>query len=123
MTQPTSKPTRVIVCGSRRYTDAGRIEARLELIPQPFILVQGACPRGADAIAAEWAAKQKDVTVEAHPAQWDSFGPAAGPIRNAAMVALGADLLLAWPTNESRGTWDCVNKAKAAGIPIEVDHG
>ncbi len=119
-TEPSAE-MRVIVCGSRHYTDRGRIEARLELIPQPFTLVHGGAT-GVDAIAAGWGAAQAGVTVEVHPADW-SMGRPAGPIRNAKMIAYGADLVLAFPWRDSRGTWDCVNKARAAGIPVEVDLG
>jgi hypothetical protein len=34
------------------------------------------------------------------------------------MVDLGADLCLAFPMPRSRGTWDCVRRAKKAGIVV-----
>ena len=34
------------------------------------------------------------------------------------MVNAGADLCLAFPLGESRGTRDCVRRADAAGIPV-----
>lgn len=107
----------------------------------------GGCPTGADVAAAEWAAGRGGVVVDARPASWDECGPrcpaaphrrrkrpgdvhhpgllpdycpGAGPRRNAAMVAAGADLVLAFPEGASYGTWNCVRAARAAGVPVEV---
>ena len=112
---------RVIVCGGRRWRDRFRLEARLEMIPQPFVLVHGGCDRGADAIANEWATTQPNVTVERHPAEWSKFGDAAGPIRNRYMAHIGADLCLAFPSRDSRGTWGMIDEAKTCNIPVEID--
>lgn len=84
-------------------------------------IVHGACPTGADVIAEDWAVVNW-VVFERHPADWDKHGKAAGPIRNQEMVDLGADVCLAFPLPGSKGTRDCMAKARAAGIPvIEVE--
>jgi hypothetical protein len=57
-------------------------------------------------------------TPEPHPADWKRHGRAAGPIRNAEMVALGADVCLALPIGLSPGTRGCIDLAEAAGIPV-----
>jgi hypothetical protein len=36
------------------------------------------------------------------------------------MVAAGADVMLAFPTTGSRGTWSAVRLARAAGIEVRV---
>lgn len=56
---------------------------------------------------------------ETFNAQWKLHGKAAGPRRNAEMIAAGADLCIAVHKNilESKGTKDCVIQAHAAGIP------
>lgn len=44
----------------------------------------------------------------------------AGGVRNQEMVNLGGYLVcLAFPLAGSRGTWDCVARARVAGIPVE----
>jgi YspA, cpYpsA-related SLOG family len=58
--------------------------------------------------------------LEAHPADWDAYGKAAGMIRNGDMVALGADLFLAFIKNNSNGATDCARKAERAGIQMDV---
>src|SRR5688572_12086855 len=65
------------------------------------VLLSGMCneetadaqaPRGVDAHLLMWA-RQRGVTVEPYRADWPTHGKAAGPIRNAQMVA-SADLLI-----------------------------
>jgi hypothetical protein len=58
-----------------------------------------------------------------YPAQWHKYGRAAGPIRNQQMLAEGKpDLVLAFhdDIDGSRGTKDMVNRARRAGVKVEV---
>jgi hypothetical protein len=75
--------------------------------------------KGADTIAAEFA-KAFGMKVEAHLADWQAYHRAAGPLRNQKMVDLGADICLAFLMPDSKGTADCIRKAKKAGIPITI---
>jgi hypothetical protein len=125
------KPYRVLVTGSRSWTDAVAVgeaihdafDGRNE---REFVVVHGACPRGADAMAARfcedeawWFDNQGRALVEErHPADWDTHGKRAGILRNAEMVALGADVCLAFILNGSRGASHCANAAEKAGIPV-----
>jgi hypothetical protein len=87
-----------------------------------WVIVHGACPTGADAMADEWAAVNY-IPAERHPAQWDQFGKGAGFRRNQEMVDLGADICLAFIVNgpgKSRGTRDCVRRAVSADIPVRM---
>lgn len=126
---------RILVTGSRNWSDrfvieSALVEAQSELAPlQPgqydyngsdWTIVHGACPYGgADYIAEQWAIGCM-YKVEPWPADWANFGKAAGPMRNQAMVDAGADICLAFPLPDSRGTWDCIRRAKAAGIPVKI---
>ena len=95
----------------------------------PMLLVSGACPKGLDRMAEEVAEGWR-WQVERHPADWDTHKGGAGFVRNGEMVALGADLCVAFalpcekPTcrepkpHLTHGTRDCARKAKAAGIPV-----
>jgi hypothetical protein len=57
-----------------------------------------------------------------HPGKLDDYCPAAGPRRNAAMVAKYPDArrLISAPYRVSRGTRNAVRLAREAGIPIQV---
>ena len=113
---------RILITGGREWKDKQAIWDAL-ILHGPGIVVHGAC-RGADTLADE-AAKSLGLPTEPHPANWYPLGRydrAAGNKRNAEMVALGADICLAFPDPTSRGTWNCVNIAKRAGIEVVVHH-
>ena len=119
----TTRTFRVLVTGSREWDDVQELRFALIRATAPrldsVVIVHGACPSGADAMAAEWASDYR-VTAESHPADWGRHGKAAGPARNAEMVALGADLCIAFFKQGAgnRGTSDCASQALAAGIPV-----
>lgn len=123
---------RVLVTGSRDWTEVSVIEAELMRAwkahgcPPDAILVSGNCPTGADHMAEQiWGTM--GLTVELHPANWTKFGKAAGPLRNREMVALGADVCLAFIKNHSRGASHCLSLAEEDNIPCVVwqcyEHG
>lgn len=84
------------------------------------VVVDGECPYGGvDEYAYEWAcAHPAHCTSERVPAQWKQFGKAAGMMRNQVMVDRGADICLGFPGPSSRGTIHCMERARAAGIPV-----
>lgn len=114
---------RVLVTGSRNWTDYGLIWDHLyEILGKHgrFTLVHGDCPTGADNFADTWGYKlgfDETDNLERHPADWK--GPrkrGAGYARNAEMVKLGADLCLAYILDESDGATHCAELAEKAGI-------
>lgn len=109
---------RVLVCGSRGWTDYGRIKRRLAELPAGSVVVEG-CARGADALA-ELAAESLGLKVEHHPADW-STGRSAGFRRNLEMLDYPIpDLVIAFWDGRSRGTTHTVRIAQNRDIPIEV---
>jgi hypothetical protein len=124
--EPATGTRRVIVTGSRDWADAAVVRTALTRAwrdgGQPLVVVHGACPTGADAIADAWAVEHEHcgITVERWPANWRTFGRAAGPARNTAMVAKGADLVLAFPLGRSAGTRGCIAAARRAGLHVIV---
>jgi hypothetical protein len=117
---------RVIICGSREFTDLDLMaqaitELREWADNRPLTIVHGRA-RGADSLADSLARVLiPDAVIEPHPADWNYYGKSAGPIRNAEMVSLGADLGLAFYIEgvDSRGTNGCVALMKLAGIPVK----
>lgn len=123
----TGARIRVIVTGSRHLDDPTPVVQALRELANDhaeLTVVHGDCPSGADRHAARWCRTEGSthptcrVVEESHPANWQGHGKSAGPIRNRKMVALGADLMLAFPLDGGRGTQHCVRVAAAAGIPV-----
>jgi hypothetical protein len=118
--QGQSAASRVLVTGSRTWTDRAAIRDGLAAVwgAGDRVLVTGACPTGADALAeACWRAWGGQV--ETHPADWDTHGRAAGPRRNAEMVGGGAEVCVAFIRDDSRGASHLAGLAEAAGIPVD----
>lgn len=116
---------RILITGSRHWSDDCSIYEALRKVlresglpPEEIVLVHGACPTGADFLG--WrAAKRLGMQIEPHPADWNRHGRAAGPLRNSEMVDLGAAICLGFPEPDSRGTLDCMRKARNAGIKVK----
>ncbi len=111
---------RVLITGSRNWTDEESIRRLIDSLPNDAVVIHGACPTGADAIA-DRLAKARGLAVTAFEAEWESFGFAAGPLRNEEMVCVGMPTEAhAFPLPGSRGTWDCVRRCRKKGIPVTV---
>jgi YspA, cpYpsA-related SLOG family len=118
---------RILITGSRGWSDKETIKnAILGALPGfpndgDAVVIHGGA-RGADRLAADICASYQ-IPVEVHEAEWTShgvFNAAAGQQRNQRMVDAGADACLAFWDGHSRGTLDCINRAKEAGIPTMV---
>jgi hypothetical protein len=135
---------RVLVCGSRTFTDPAPVEAVLNgLFQQHGILtvIEGGA-QGADTLAAEWAAPYASAACIEVLADWagpcgdacrpghrrkrrgEDYCPTAGLRRNQQMLdETEPDLCVAFvdkPLADSRGTADMVHRADKAGVPVWV---
>lgn len=128
---------RVLVTGSRDWADEAAVENALDAViyasdvasNEEVVVVHGACPTGADAIA-DRLAREAGCRVEPYPADW-SRGRRAGPERNRVMVEAGADVCVAFigacssprcrvvGVHASHGASGCADLAEAAGIRTE----
>ena len=120
MTSHYLTPWRVLVTGSRDFADAEMVHTALRHQADLFagmVIVVGDCKSGADRFAREF---RSNPPPEVHRANWRMFKRAAGPLRNKEMVESNIDICLAFFKSDSAniGTQNCVNLAKAKGIPV-----
>lgn len=112
--------TLVLVTGSRNWSNrhlvAGQLD-RLHFWGDRLNVMPAGLNRGADAIAAQWCRDHPDVVEENH---WPT-----GPItrasllsRNRAMIARRPDVVLAFVSPGSRGTWFTITEAVKAGLTV-----
>jgi hypothetical protein len=131
--------TRVLVCGGRMFGEVAddvpsgsraaewaRAAMQRRLISATLAMVHvdrgitsiihGKARKGADQFAAYWGNRMM-IDVRPFPADWRTYGKAAGPIRNQRMIDEGKpDLVIAFPGG--RGTADMIRRAEAAGIEV-----
>jgi YspA, cpYpsA-related SLOG family len=110
--------TCALVCGGRRYDDRTALFAALDGLHSKLTLtriIHGGA-RGADTLAAEWAAA-RGVAAQAFPAHWERHGTRAGAHRNQQMLDEGRpDVVVAFPGTS--GTFDMCRRAEATGVRL-----
>lgn len=112
---------RILVCGSREFDNW---QLMLETMApyqeiENLTIIEGEA-KGADFLARVWA-KYLGKTIEAYPADWKTYGKAAGPIRNKEMLLKGRpNLVIAFLSKGSIGTKDMIKQAKEANVETIV---
>ena len=106
---------RVMITGSRLWTNREVIQKELDKLPRDCIIVHGGA-RGADTLAGNVAASL-GLSVEVHIPDWRKNGRAAGILRNNVMLDSDIDLVLAFRVNDSKGTTHAINGARTRDIP------
>ena len=107
--------TTILVCGSRKYTDADKIlEVLAGFLDDEPEIIHGAA-KGADSIAGE-EAENLGYKVHEFPADWNRLGKRAGFVRNLEMLDQKPDCVIAF--GSGRGTDHTVMEAKKRGIPV-----
>lgn len=112
---------RVLVCGDRDWTCARCIGRLMTSLGLDAVVIEGEA-RGADRMA-RIAAIGRGLSVDRYPALWNTYGPAAGPIRNRQMLVDGKPTRIVAFHNDiesSRGTKNMVEQGRRAGLPVEI---
>ena len=109
---------RVIIAGSRHINSYDEVyKALAENNIKPTVILSGGA-KGVDTIGENYATNN-GIDIEKYPADWGKHGRSAGPIRNAQMVANADIAVFVWD-GKSRGTKDCISKARMAGLKVFV---
>ena len=109
---------RVLVCGGRDFNDVTLAYKVLNHFHDihGFTCVIDGDAKGADRLAGLWA---KDIGIESrkYPADWKTYGRAAGHIRNQQMLDEGRpEMVIAFPGG--KGTANMISLTKKAGIDL-----
>jgi hypothetical protein len=121
---PGDRPVRVLVTGTREWTDSAPLERELSRLAPGSVVIHGDA-RGVDRLAGQ-VAEALGLEVIACPAEWGKYGKGAGLVRNRAMLREHApDLVLAFhpALEQAKGTRHMVELARKAGVPVRVVTG
>lgn len=119
-----TKPNyRVIIAGGRDFSDYELLKEKCDdflkdkFLTHQVIVVSGMA-RGADSLGVRYA-EERELMVDAYPADWKKHGRSAGYIRNAEMAEC-ADALIAFWDGRSRGTRHMIIQARQKGLATAV---
>lgn len=108
---------KLAIVGCRKYTNFNEVLLRaMKFLNTATHIVSGGAT-GVDTIAKEIASKYNLPLIE-HQANW-SEGRHAGMKRNNLIVE-DADVILAFPSRHSKGTYDTIKKGRRAGKEVHV---
>ena len=108
---------KILITGDRNWTDEAAIEQHLAGLGATEIIEGEA--RGADTLA-RIVAERRGWKIHKFPADWETHGKAAGPIRNDQMLKENPDLVVAFHDSlaTSKGTGHCVKRALAKKMVV-----
>lgn len=108
---------KAIVCGGREYQGRDALFFIMDRLHQQhgFTMIVEGGARGADRFAREWA-HSRGIHVATVDALWNEWPRRAGHIRNAAMLTLQPDLVIAFPGEN--GTKSMIEMARRAGVTV-----
>lgn len=123
LTESSLGPVRIVITGSRDWTDQEYIRTVVDTFPKRSLVIVGGA-RGADQIA-EGAARIRGHEVDVMRAKWRPIpgGPVdktAGFDRNLAMLDREPHLVVAFWVGASKGTRHTIVNAMKRGIPLEM---
>ena len=117
MTDPIPK-RRVIIAGGRDITDYDLVLEAIEQSRFQIDVVVSGGASGVDSLGERFA-EESDLDLTIFRADWQTYGRAAGPIRNRKM-AENADALIAVWDGKSRGTKNMIETATKLGLHVYV---
>lgn len=113
---------RVIIAGSRDFTDYELLERLLDMYfqrysPDQIEIVSGGA-RGADSLGERYA-QSRGMALNVMPADWKRFGKSAGYRRNESMAIYSTHCIVFWD-GESRGTQHMIDLANQYNLALRI---
>lgn len=112
--------SRVIVAGGRDFNNYDLLKQKLDIYLanlNNIVIISGKA-EGADRLGEEYA-KENNYKLVMYQADWNTYGKAAGPIRNKQMAEYGEYLIAFWD-GKSKGTKNMIEVAKELGLKIKI---
>ena len=112
---------KIVVAGCRDFTDYDMAKEFILSVTKDIteeITVISGGSKGADALGERFA-KEYGHKIEFFPADWETYGRAAGPIRNKQM-ATECDMLIAFWDYKSKGTKNMIGEAEKQNKIIHI---
>jgi hypothetical protein len=112
---------KVIIAGSRHMQFADRHLIPYAVKESGFDITEVGCglAKGADTLGKRWAMLEANIPVVDFPADWGTYGKAAGPIRNSEMRDW-ADAAIIFIWDGSRGSMNMLQQMQKVGKPCFV---
>ena len=110
----------IAIIGSRNFSNYSFMKkCILNIIDVNIIdyIVSGGA-KGADSLA-ETFAQEYNINTMIFKPNWQKYGRAAGVIRNTDIIN-NADIVIAFPIGDSKGTYNSINKAKKANKKVYI---
>lgn len=108
------RPRRIVIAGYRHFHDYKLFCKYLNTYPYEIKrIAEGEC-QGTDQLAKRYA-KENDIEWAEYPANWNTYGNRAGPMRNVLMLHTAQDLIV-FRDKKSIGTKDIIKKAKILNV-------
>lgn len=112
---------KIAIVGSRTFGDydllADTLDEFISKNGKPDKIISGGA-RGADNLA-EIYAKEKGIQTEIYPADWNTYGKAAGYIRNSTIIQ-NCDVCFAFWDGQSRGTAHDIKLCEVFNKPCHI---
>lgn len=114
------KPTRVIVAGTRTFSNYELLRAKLDFYLSRIenVEIVSGGQRGADSLGERYA-RERSMGLAIFEAEWQKYGKKAGPIRNGVMAAYATHCVVFWD-GESPGAASMIRIAKVEGLNLRV---
>lgn len=114
---------RVVIAGCRDYDNYEEAKFYIDFClsnirKENIIVIVSGCASGADAIGERYA-RENGFKVEKYPADWKTYGRAAGPKRNKLMAEVSDYVICFWD-EKSKGTKSMIEYAKKCGKPVKI---
>lgn len=99
---------KVVIAGSRTIDDYTLLLLAIKQFPFPITEIVSGKARGVDTLGEIWA-RANNIPIKEFPADWSTYGSAAGPIRNKKMADYCDAAIVLWD-GKSAGSKHMINE-------------